>query len=412
MSGRDPKPLPSHVSPRSTCTGRTSHTMSPVSLVDRAARLSRSGLRVIASQPRYRLLTAFVALLLLVGAFTGRYSSSSDDEDGIPYVGPSDAKSVSSSEKTGFLPVDEATDFCERRRWGPYRARGQRRKIYDMFLINTELDWLEIRLNELDSHVDYYIILESNITFQAEEKPLYFQNALKDARRPWDKFRHKIVHQIVDFSHAKLDKDDTWEHEHFTRNALLNQALRSLSGTQAPDQGDVLLVGDIDEIPRISTLTALRNCAFPPRVTLRSQFYYYSFQWLHRGVQWHHPQATYFNGYDDTVQPEELRSGKSHSELYNAAWHCSSCFPSIADMKNKITSFSHKGYNQPYFLDEQRLLQNVRMGRDLFERETEIFDRVEDNPDLPTYLKGDHDGKYDYMLSRDPPNANFKDVNV
>ena len=386
--------------------------MMSASLLDRATRLCRTGLRVLASQPRYRLLTAFVAFLLLVGAFSGRYSSRHKEEVGIPYVGPSDAKSVPSEEVNGFLPLNEAKDFCERRRWETYRARARRRKIYDMFLINTELDWLEIRLNELDSEVDYFVILESNITFQADEKPLYFSNTLKDARLPWDKYSHKIIHQIVDFSHTKLDKDDTWEHERFTRNALFHQALRSLSGSQLPDQGDVLLIGDIDEIPRISTLVALRNCAFPPRVTLRSQFYYYSFQWLHRGEQWHHPQATYFNGYDDTIRPEDLRSGKPHVELYNAAWHCSSCFPSMKDMKNKITSFSHKGYNQPYFLDEQRLLQNVRMGRDLFERETEIFDRVEDNPDLPTYLKANHGGKYDYMLNRDPPNANFVDVNV
>ena len=82
----------------------------------------------------------------------------------------------------------------------------------------------------------------------------------------------------------------------------------------------------------------------------------------------------------------------------------------MADMKNKITSFSHKGYNQPYFLDEQRLLQNVRMGKDLFERETEIFDRMDDNPDIPRYLKRDHEKKYDYLLNRDPLNANFVDL--
>jgi len=28
-------------------------------------------------------------------------------------------------------------------------------------MINTELDWLEIRLHELESQVDYFVILES-----------------------------------------------------------------------------------------------------------------------------------------------------------------------------------------------------------------------------------------------------------
>lgn len=380
--------------------------MAIASLVEKSARPSQIGLRLLGRQPRYRLLTAFLALLLLIGALTGRYSSKKEDEAGMPYVGPTDS---SSSDETGFLSSDDAKDFCERRRWGMYKARGQRRKIYDMFLINTELDWMEIRLNELNSEVDYFIILESNITFQAEEKPLYFQKTLNEAGPRWQKYSHKMIHQVVDFSHAKLDKDGTWEHERFTRNALFNQALRSLSGEQEPGQGDVLLVSDVDEIPRVSTLVALRNCAFPPRVTLRSQFYYYSFQWLHRGEQWQHPQATYFN-YDDTILPEDLRSGKPDSELYNAAWHCSSCFPSMADMKNKITSFSHKIYNHPYILDDRRLLQKVRMGKDIFEREGEIFDRVEDNSDLPNHIKINQDGKYNYMLNRDPPNANFVDV--
>ena len=382
------------------------------SFSDKALRSLRSLLQFLARQPRYRLITGFVVFLLLVGAFSGRRATQPEVEIGVPYAGPRNAANKASDENFGFLPLHEATDFCGRRRWDIYTARDQRRKIYDMFLINTELDWLDIRLHDLNSEVDYFIILESNITFQAQEKPLHLQANLDDSRRPWGKYRSQIIHRIADFSQAKLDVDDTWEHERFTRNALFDQALRSLSGEQAPQQGDILLVSDVDEIPRKNTLQALRNCAFPPRVTLRSHFYYYSFQWLHRGEQWHHPQATYFNGFEQTVKPEDLRSNKPHTELFNAAWHCSSCFPSMADMKNKITSFSHKGYNQPYFLDETRLLQNVRMGRDMFERETEIFDRVDANLDVPEYLKGEGKGRFEYLLDRDPPNANFADVDM
>ena len=203
---------------------------------------------------------------------------------------------------------------------------------------------------------------------------------------------------------------DTWEHERFARNALFEQIILSLTGAQAPQQGDVLLVGDIDEIPRAETLTSLRNCAFPPRVTLRSQMYYYSFQWLHRGDQWHHPQATYFDQ-SNTVRPEDLRQGKPDAELYSSAWHCSSCFSTIADLKNKITSFSHKAYNQPYFLDTSRLLQRVRKGEDLFERKGELYDRIDDNADVPLYLRSKESRqKFSYMLDRDPPNANFRDI--
>lgn len=159
-----------------------------------------------------------------------------------------------------------------------------------------------------------------------------------------------------------------------------------------------------------SVLTALRNCAFPPRVTLRTQMYYYSYQWLHRGDLWHHPQATYFNG-PETIKPESLRMDQPDAELYMSGWHCSSCFRTMDDLKNKIKSFSHKGYNQPYFLDTRRLLDRIRKGEDLFDRSKERYDRVDDNPDIPAYLKKEGNRqKYAYMLDRDLPNGNFEDL--
>ena len=87
------------------------------------------------------------------------------------------------------------------------------------------------------------------------------------------------------------------------------------------------------------------------------------------------------------------------------------CLSTMGDLKNKITSFSHKGYNQPYFLDTGRLLHRIRRGEDLFERESELYDRIDDNPDVPAYLQGeDIRQKFAYMIDRDPPNANFRDI--
>ncbi|KAL9130487.1 MAG: hypothetical protein Q9217_001359 [Psora testacea] len=348
---------------------------------------------------------AVLLLLVLLASLLTRFPRQQEQTQSNPaYTGPHLA--LIEEGEHGFLPLLEAQDFCQRRRWDVYSTRDRRRKIYDLFLINTELDSLEIRLHELNQEVDYFIVLESATSFQQSPKPLYLQQNLSR----FQAFEHKIIHRILDDSGVNIAKDDTWEHERFTRNALFDQVMLSLTGPQAPNLSDVLLVGDIDEIPRVSTLTALRNCAFPPRVTLRSQMYYYSYQWLHRGEQWHHPQATYFDG-ENTVRPEELRGGRADAELYSSGWHCSSCFSTMEDLKNKITSFSHKDYNQPYFLDSERLLQKVRWGEDLFERDDQFYDRIDDNPDVPTYLlKKENQGKFAYMLDRDPQNGNFQDL--
>ena len=45
-------------------------------------------------------------------------------------------------------------------------------KIYDWFPFYNELETLEIRLNELNDHVDYFVLVESVETHQGKEKEL------------------------------------------------------------------------------------------------------------------------------------------------------------------------------------------------------------------------------------------------
>lgn len=359
---------------------------------------------------RFRLRPTRLACILLLILFTSilfhiRSASYDTYDKPIPYIGP--YQSLNPEAAHGFLPLQKSIDLCQTRRLDAYTTRDRRRKVYDLFLISTEMDWAEIRFNELSPEVDYFIVLESDQTFQEEPKPLHFQNNL----HLFQPFHPKIIHQVVNLTTTNLLAGNTWAREHFTRNALFDQVLASLTGDQAPQQGDVLIVGDVDEIPRVSTLTVLRNCAFPPRVTLLSHFYYYSFQWLHRGAQWPHPQATFYNGPDLTIQPESLRNDPSHLELWNAAWHCSSCMSTLAEVMGKITSFSHKAYNHPYILDPEKLLAKIKRGEDIFERRDQVFDRVDENMDVPGFLlREENRASFGYMLDRDGAGAGFRDM--
>lgn len=102
-----------------------------------------------------------IAIFVTV-VFLFRYSPSKEKpKPAPPYTGP--RESLREAGDHGFLPLSEAREVCQQRRWEPYATRDQRRKVYDLFLINTELDFLEIRLNELDKEVDYFVILESGI---------------------------------------------------------------------------------------------------------------------------------------------------------------------------------------------------------------------------------------------------------
>jgi len=343
--------------------------------------------------------------------------------DYIPYTGHrhqineadlefEDLRDVRYLEAGGFLRPTDVAGHCKKHNWNSIHP--QTRKVYDLFMINSELDWLEIRLNELYTHVDYFVILEAVTTFTGLPKPLL----LKENWAQFEKFADKIIYHVLENPPpSETESWNQWHHEKFQRNAMFTQILPHLQAAQAPNEGDAILVSDLDEIPRPATLTLLRYCDFPARLTLRSRFYYYGFQWLHRGAEWAHPQATTYQGANSTILPQDLRGGhgatymsSDKADLWNAAWHCSSCFSTIAEMLLKMKSFSHVEYNEERFREKKRIVDYIRHGKDLWDRWGQWYMRVEGNEDIPRYLKSAENRKrFGYMLDRDGENAGFVD---
>lgn len=294
----------------------------------------------------------------------------------------------------------------------------RKRRVYDFFLLSTELDWLEIRLNTLYAYVDYFVIVESDRTFTGRPKPL----SLRENWSKFDSFHPKIIYVVVE---DKVSSTRTWDHEDAFRNGLLYETMPQIAGKeQEPRYGDAMIISDIDEIPRPETVKLLRYCDFPDRLTLRSHFYYYSFQWLHRGQQWAHPQATVYRGLESTISPVDLRNdeggpgfslfrplqrARQRADLYDAAWHCSSCFRTVKEMQTKIQSFSHTPWNTEQNRDPKTMIERVRNGIDLFNRPGEIYDKIESNPDVPRYIL-EHSKDFKYMLDRDGEEAGFEDA--
>ena len=60
-----------------------------------------------------------------------------------------------------------------------FSTKNKDRKVYDCFLFWKEFDVLEIRLNELFSIVDKFIIIESAYTHSGLKKELYLKIILK-----------------------------------------------------------------------------------------------------------------------------------------------------------------------------------------------------------------------------------------
>ncbi|CAN8099086.1 unnamed protein product [Discula destructiva] len=284
-----------------------------------------------------------------------------------------------------------------------------KRKVFDLLTINSELDWLEIHLNSTYDFVDYFVIVEGTKTTAGLEKQLL-------VRENWDRlsaYRNKIIYHELDYA-AGLGSQRRDNFEDHQRNAPFTQVFPNLTGVQSPTQGDVLLVANVDELVRPEALLVLRACEMPRRLTLHSQLYFYSFQFLHRGMDWPHPQATTYQGMDGTILPDDLRKGDGAREwgllapvarwsdkdsLWNAGWHCSSCFSTVEELVRTMEE-SHMLPNTPEVQERDRV--TVWMSR----RE-EAFDRIENNEDVPPALKADKE-RWRYLLDRNGTSAGFE----
>ena len=94
--------------------------------------------------------------------------------------------------------------------------------------------------------------------------------------------------------------------------------------------------------------------------------------------------------------------------MWDAAWHCSSCFKTIKQVQDKMGAFSHIEYNTPENRKPKAIAERFRNGLDLFGRGGQLYDRVEDNKDVPKYVLNNAE-RFKYLIDRDGEDAAFVD---
>jgi hypothetical protein len=74
--------------------------------------------------------------------------------------------------------------------------------------------------------------------------------------------------------------------------------------------------------------------------------------------------------------------------------------------------FSHQGWNSAENCDSWTLVDRVWHGLDLCGRLDRVYDRVENNRDVPSSVSEqlERKGRFGYFLDRDRQDAGFKDV--
>ncbi len=110
-----------------------------------------------------------------------------------------------------------------------------------MFCIFNELDLLEIRLESLNSVVDFFVICEAPKTQSLISKPFYFD----ENKERFKKFKDKIIHLKMQEKDCPSNSGDLWAMENAQRN-YLNNGLKQIPSLHIRD---AVMISDLDEIP-------------------------------------------------------------------------------------------------------------------------------------------------------------------
>tara|TARA_R100000315_G_scaffold60735_1_gene37774 strand:+ start:216 stop:1013 length:798 start_codon:yes stop_codon:yes gene_type:complete len=183
-------------------------------------------------------------------------------------------------------------------------------KIYDCFTFFNELELLDLRLKELYNYVDYFVLVEATLTHTGKTKDLIFEKNKNKYSAFLDKIIHVKVNDLPDYNNF----EGIWEPENFQRNCITR-------GLTNASEDDVILVSDIDEIPRPSAIpVGVKSLEKHTWVSCEQNLFYYYVNCIQNQL-W---RGTVFSKVKDASVPQDLRNSRDQvPHLKNAGWHYS-----------------------------------------------------------------------------------------
>jgi beta-1,4-mannosyl-glycoprotein beta-1,4-N-acetylglucosaminyltransferase len=255
--------------------------------------------------------------------------------------------------------------------------------IYDCFLFMNEFKVLELRLEELSDVVDKFVLVEATRTFSGNPKPLYFQ----ENQERFSKYLHKIRHVVVD--DMPPNPQSAWDVEEHQRNAILR-------GLQDAQPDDIIIISDVDEIPRSTVVSSFVG----DFAALEVEDFYYKLNCKNLSIKTIAPVLVRRR---TLTNPQEVRRRARHywehatPILRSAGWHFS-CMQDAARLSLKLESFAHQEYNKTEFTDPADIAVRIRFGLDFVNRRDHYWCCVPLDDSFPKYLLKHQDRFQDLLF--------------
>jgi beta-1,4-mannosyl-glycoprotein beta-1,4-N-acetylglucosaminyltransferase len=257
-------------------------------------------------------------------------------------------------------------------------------KIFDCIIYLDEDFLLDLRFNILNDFVDYFVVVESNKTWQNNDKKFNFN--LKN----FEKFSNKIIYVKV---HDMPSGPNPWIRENFQRDCIIR-------GLSKAGNDDLIIISDADEIPNPEKIAGFdlkkRYGVFEQKQ------YYYKFNLLNiSNPIWRGSKAC-VKKY--LKSPQWLRELKIKDRPFwrvdkinlrytikDGGWHfCNLKTPeqllfkyqNLCEYKDNFAFFNNIDVS---FLNEKVIEENIRNQKDIIGR-TDVFEKQIIDNSYPQYI--------------------------
>ena len=230
-------------------------------------------------------------------------------------------------------------------------------KIIDCFLFYNELDMLEFRLTELNEHVDYFIILDSDFDFAGNKKDSMFE--LNKNR--FDSWKEKIIRidcpelTIELFNQINTEKYPQYKNlstDIINKDIIIFYMMIKLIETLPQlelDFEDIIMFSDIDEIPDFTTLDLIGDYLLFNSVILRQKKFFWTTKYIDKDLSFGTSCHQYTKIARNPLVLDHFYKVKSNKKFSNntfldSGWHFSH-FEDLGNLHKKLELINNREYS-------------------------------------------------------------------
>ncbi len=266
--------------------------------------------------------------------------------------------------------------------------------IYDCFQYFNEDHMVDLRMNILNEHIDYFVISESTKTHQGNDKKLNFNI------ENFKKYEKKIIYIIADYNqneNINNHKGGESKIEQHQRNSISR-------GLEKAHDNDLIILSDSDEIPDLSKLNMVKT---------RAKFIAFSQMMFMYKLNLKNLNESNWIGSKMCLKknfpiPQKLRDlkfknypfwrvDKFNLQIINGGWHFS-FLQTPRGISEKIKSYSHGEFNLESNTDENKIKKKIDEGKDVFDRGFNL-QKIKIDDSFPEYIVKNQDILKKWIIS-------------